>query len=488
MADQGLRRLHPATVLLEIPTTILKWLWPIVAVGFLFGGGSSSSNLAEWAMLGIGLGAVGTLFKYFTLRYGIQGDRLVLRVGLIWSVDRTIPLAKIQNVDLASGPIQRLFRVTTITIETAGGDETEASLSVVSETVAERFRNDLLEGRGDAPGPLTRAEGDLIRRLTIQELLLAGATENRVGVIVVALFGLVELFGEGRLDLMTPIEVSLERLAGIGAWATGVLIAGAVVAFIGAGWILSIFLTAMKYHAFEIRRSGEGVRRRHGLLSKYESLVRRDRLQVFLVEANLLRRLIGFVTLKVQTAGAGDEGGTASNVFFPLLPRAESDGLVRLVFPNADFDLASLRPVHPLAARRIFLRLSLLSSLLTGAVFLFSEDLRALAIAPVGIALAWILRGPQYRALKWNLTDAYVIARAGLVTRRLWIVPRRRIQTVSLHQTPFQRRLGLATVEVQTAGTASWSNARIVDLGENDAREVFDTLAASAATLGAAAV
>ncbi|MFG0320225.1 MAG: PH domain-containing protein, partial [Planctomycetota bacterium JB042] len=68
------------------------------------------------------------------------------------------------------------------------------------------------------------------------------------------------------------------------------------------------------------------------------------------------------------------------------------------------------------------------------------------------------------------------------------VVPRRRIQTVSLVQSPFQRRLGLATVIVRTAGTAAWSRARIVDLGEEDAQEVFDVLAASAATLGAEAV
>src|SRR5690606_5363118 len=201
---------------------------------------------------------------------------------------------------------------------------------------------------------------------------------------------------------------------------------------------------------------------------------------------------LGRVTLKVQTAGSrekGDAGG--SSVFFPLLPRREADGLMRLVFPRGseeELDLEDLRPVHPLAARRIFLRFCLLSSFAGCIVAALAGDVRGLAVVPAGVLAAALLRGPQYRALRWNVTDAYVLARSGLWTRRLWVVPRRRIQTVSLWQSPFQRRLGLATVVVRTAGTASWSRARIVDLGEDEAREVFDTLAAAAATLDAEAV
>ncbi|MFG0320328.1 MAG: PH domain-containing protein, partial [Planctomycetota bacterium JB042] len=434
-AREGLRRLHPATVLLEIPATVLKWGWPIVAAGFLFGGGSPSTNVVKWAVIGIVFGAVSTLFRYFTLRFGIVGERLVLRHGLIWTVDRTIPLDRIQNVDLKSSPIQRLFGVTTVRIETAGADDTEASLSVVSEEVAERFRDDLLErraapsGRPREPEAKDAPEEEVIRRLGFGELLLAGATENRVGVIVAALFGLLELLDEGTLDLEGPLELALGRAASAGPWLAGALAVALVLTFLVAGWVTSILLTALRFHGFELRRSGEGVRRRHGLLSKYESLVRRDRLQVFLLEANLLRRLVGYVTLKVQTAGSGEKGEAGgSAVFFPLLPRREADGLMRLVLPHgsrADLDLDSLRPVHPRAARRIFLRLCLLSALCGGFVALAAQDPRGLLVVPVGVLLAFALRGPQYRALKWNVTDSTVIARAGLWTRRLWVVPRR---------------------------------------------------------------
>jgi putative membrane protein len=72
--------------------------------------------------------------------------------------------------------------------------------------------------------------------------------------------------------------------------------------------------------------------------------------------------------------------------------------------------------------------------------------------------------------------DLLFVAR-GVWRRRLWLVPLRNVQSLSLSQGLFQRRLGLATLAVDTAGASLMNSPRIIDLRS----EVAEALAADIA-------
>ena len=78
-----------------------------------------------------------------------------------------------------------------------------------------------------------------------------------------------------------------------------------------------------------------------------------------------------------------------------------------------------------------------------------------------------------------------VIVRRGVVSRRLSIVPIRKVQDVSITETVFQRRLGIATVEVDTAGVgiSSAGDIKAIDLTREDARALADHLVGTAARI-----
>jgi len=56
------------------------------------------------------------------------------------------------------------------------------------------------------------------------------------------------------------------------------------------------------------------------------------------------------------------------------------------------------------------------------------------------------------RALGWGATDSAVFFRSGWLWRRRTVAPFAKIQAVSLQESPFDRRHGMATVVVDTAG------------------------------------
>jgi putative membrane protein len=132
--------------------------------------------------------------------------------------------------------------------------------------------------------------------------------------------------------------------------------------------------------------------------------------------------------------------------------------------------------------RRGFVRASLRLFAFGVAPIAYATNTVGAGIAAVFALLfaAWIAWA-RYRALGYAVFDDYLVARAGVWTRRWWIVPKDRVQTLVMTRDPMQRVSGLATLVIDTAGAAGHSVARIVDLDVDRARSIFDDLLQNAA-------
>ena len=100
--NDGLRRLHPASMLVELLRRLgsLAYLF-VIAIAARFFGGSNRSETYDYVIGGLALfTALGAVLRYLTLRFGVQDQHLVVRSGLIVKQHRTIPLDRIQNVEL----------------------------------------------------------------------------------------------------------------------------------------------------------------------------------------------------------------------------------------------------------------------------------------------------------------------------------------------------------------------------------------------------
>jgi putative membrane protein len=317
-----------------------------------------------------------------------------------------------------------------------------------------------------------------VRASTIEELLLAGATENRVGAIMAGILGIVELFDQLGAAVRGPFRQVLEPVFGRGALTAVVMVTLSAVALLAAGGLVSVLVTLVNFHGFTLRRLGGELRRRHGLLTQFEAALPIPRIQVLRLEANPLRRFMGYLGVRAETAGsAKDQEAGGATTLCPLLRRAEAGPFCRVVFPDLDLEGTALRPVHPLAFRRGFVRFLLLS--LAGvAAAVPALGPRALWALAAAVPAAAVLARLRYRALGFASPGRFLLARAGVWTRRLWVVPREKVQSAALSQGPIQRWLRLATLSVDTAGAGPLRQARIIDLPVEEARALLDGLAA----------
>lgn len=80
------------------------------------------------------------------LRYRIEAVAIELRTGVIGVRLRTVPLRRVQHVDVSSGLVERFFELATLTVHTAAGS-TVIEIPSLDRAEAERLRDRVLSER-----------------------------------------------------------------------------------------------------------------------------------------------------------------------------------------------------------------------------------------------------------------------------------------------------------------------------------------------------
>ena len=90
------------------------------------------------------------------LEYTIDEDGVKMKGGVVWKKYVTVPYSKITNVDITRGPLQRLFNIGTIHVQTAGaagkqGEKAELKLAGIRDL--EKVREVIVENIKDLNYP-----------------------------------------------------------------------------------------------------------------------------------------------------------------------------------------------------------------------------------------------------------------------------------------------------------------------------------------------
>jgi uncharacterized protein len=130
---------------------------------------------------------------------------------------------------------------------------------------------------------------------------------------------------------------------------------------------------------------------------------------------------------------------------------------------------ASLPPLQPLAPaqRRLLRQFAALTALPFFLIAAFADavllpdaglpSLAGLIVLAVAAPNVLILSDRRYRAWGYALTDEEIHVARGLWTRTHTIIPLARVEHIDVAQGPLQRRHGIGTLVLHTAGTANSS-------------------------------
>ncbi len=151
--DEELRPLAPAArkvhwiasfvgaAILAAVVTAVDLLWDQKFDAWPFEPGEAAVVLAPLLLLHA---AVYPPFWYRAWRYAVREHDVLLRHGVIWRTQRSIPRRRIQHVDVQSGPIDRAYGLADLTLYTAGADDEENQIPGLLVEEAEALRDRLV--------------------------------------------------------------------------------------------------------------------------------------------------------------------------------------------------------------------------------------------------------------------------------------------------------------------------------------------------------
>jgi putative membrane protein len=437
-----LRRLHPMTPLVKgvkvfgVLAAVVSYqsYQTIQQVGIL-------AALAGLAFVVVGAFVVSWLSWRFT-GFRVTERQLVVVEGVLARRTRTVPLERVQAVDVVRPLLARLLGLAEVRLEVVGSSDTEAPLAYLTRPEAREVRDQLLVKVVDAraaAGHADGAAGPTPAGVVSLDKTTAAVTDPAAPAVQGAeadLPGAAPRAPEtvhfqvepDRLLLswvLTPQVLFLPVLAvpslAFAIWEGGgfnlVGVFGALSAAVGlAQQAVRRLLTEWN---FSVSSAPEGLRLRHGLLETRSQTLPQGRVQAIRIRRPLLWRPFGWVRVDLDVAGyaAGSSDKGYAGVLLPVAEPDQAWEVLARVLPGVDVRAMNAPPTLVPVPRRARWR------------------------APV--AARWLAAG---------LGDLAVLLRSGHLTEVTTVVPYARLQSVRTSQGPWQRRLRLATVYVDTGG------------------------------------
>jgi putative membrane protein len=419
-ARRRYRRLSPLTPLVRgfiLLVAVLASTWDDLLRG----------DLGPFAWLLLAILAAGGAYgaaSWLRTRYWIEADELRVDTGVISRQSRRIRVDRLQGVDIVQPFVARIFGLAELRMDVAGGSAREGSLAFLPVRDAEALRETLLSRR------------DAVR--TGRERTAAGTDGSAVAAPEAEL---------ARLDLGTLLVSLLLSVETVLFLLAAALVAAAFLVFGQLGGVAGVVpvvigfaLTQLRklsaYYDFTLSTVGDtagatgrppAVRVRRGLFERSSQTIALARVQGVVVSEPLLWRHLGWARLDVAVAGyagggQGHDNGPSASTVMPVAPR-------RLVLALARTLLTGSFPAAPASGP--------------------GPDPDAVPLTPPPTRARWTAPVSR-RFLAGGLGEDLAVAREGIWTRRTHVVPHARVQSLRLRQGPWQRRLGLVDLRVDS--------------------------------------
>jgi putative membrane protein len=476
--DLEWKRPHPLSVIVLVATFISGNAFPLIAA-FAFGGSGLGFDTVAIVAGGVtvGFGALG----WFMTGYAVSDEAVHYRSGILNRQARSIALARIQQVSVAEPVIARAVGLAVVQVSEASADgdveirylgkgDATALTQRLRALARERDASVIVGDGASTLPPPPEPPAALLHSTPIASLIKFNLGSTAPGLAALATVGLV-------------VVVVLALGAGIAAALPAVAVGVGVIVLSATMSTLGVVLVN---GGFRLERSPRSLTVEAGLLSRRQVEVRPERIQTLTVSSGPIVRRMDLH--QIAFSAATGKAAKQNNAIVHLSPAASTDEIAKIVQGSVDVDPAfgvELEPVSELTIRRQLVRSAIAFVLLVvpgSACLWFVHPLAALLPTLVFWPTAiWYARERHHR-LGLSVDGRRLVARRGVLNHHLTQVPLPHIQSVSTRASIFQRRLGLASLIVSTAGIGPGNHVSIPDLPLDRCRTLERELALATAT------
>lgn len=450
-------RLHKISPLFILFDNIKKLIFPIVLALF-------STRGSSWELFALGFALIislGAIVQYRFYRYWLEGDKIRVQEGILFRNVRQVPYKKIQNLNLVQSPLHRLFGVVKVQLESASGGKPEAVINVIDMQAVNELKrkiNDEEEQQEEVAQPK-----DSIISLSFGEIVRYGMITNRGIVAVAIFFGFIMQFMDNQVERLVTNYISqfthwidglVSSIEFENGWLyyTLITIIGVIAAII-ALWLLSIVMALLKFHGFVLIKNKDKLQATMGLLTRLQATIPMTRIQTLTIHESLLHRWFKRIGITIETAGGvnNEQQGVSMKQVVPVAPNSMRDQLLNEIQSDVNWDAIDWQPINQKGWRRVLKVMVLIGLVITAPLALWS-----LYAYPAGFVL-WLIYSVYYskayvKGAGYHINGQLVAFRDGVIFTKCTFVRLPKTQTIAVKESPFDRRHGMASLEVDTAG------------------------------------
>lgn len=426
------------------------------------------------------------IMEYKKYRFRLTADHFHINRGWLRREKKSIPIDKIQSVQIEQNWLYRLLNVYLVKIDTIGEDSLEVEIGGVWETEALELKSKIqnikkkVHYEDSSEEKIIDSEPaiDYSYTLTRKQVSRYAFTENLLWLLLPLSLSIVlfyRIYHSAEVEQLTwslvfdlvfgnfaPDDSTFDR----GEFSISyIILYGLLLASFSSGMVF--FNKVFGLFNYQMTLQNHEIHIRRGLVNKFETIIPQRKIQFTTWYTNLLRRKLGIFTLAYKYAGGRKTLGSDAIVpfFDPGMVQELNQPYID-IFPTDEVFTFSIDPVYvwrnylfaklPLGAIIIFLCFWIHPWL-----FYFSFSV---------LVYFWIHNYIFVRNFKIHLYKDYFFIHKGVWGRRHILVRWEKLQKMDLRQSPYQRRNGYAHLLLNTAS----SNLTIPYLDSKTAQEIIN--------------
>jgi putative membrane protein len=448
---------------------LIKIFWALGA--YLLLSGPSKTTLIYTA-LGLAVIVVLVLiysylyYRKFIFYIDYKREEFVLEKGIFSTENTAIPFDKIQQVYFKRSILQRVIKVYSLVIDTAGSTQKEVEIKAISGADANRLSEILLKAKSERTEEKKLENESAIQgasrevwthKVGILTLLKIGISTNYlrglslVFAFVMSIYNRINTYFKARIE---DVEVYFNQFSGV-LQSIGFLAILFVLLL-----LLSISITIIevfiKYYGLKIQQNKDKMEVEMGLKTNTKVSLQPRRLQLMRIKTNPVQKRFNLYEAQISLSSSENEL-QKNKIKIPGLGKEIVKKIKYFLYPQSSKSRFSVtfRPDKLLLFRKI--SLAMLPVLIFLAVWYLTAfiPLQLWAVSVLGglyIIAASILQIASFKARKLIITEEFLQKKKGFWNKTEETLELFKIQSISVKQPIWYRRKNLVNVVFHTAG------------------------------------
>ncbi len=400
-------------------------------------------------------------FKYLKFTFYIHQQEFILNEGIFSKTQLTIQLHKIQQVNINQTLLQKIFKVYSLQIDTAGTAKNEVNIKAITEQAAYSLKehllykkDNLIETKAIAEITTPKSETTFLK-ISANTLLKVGITSNYDQTLALILLFVFSVYDRVKdfLKIFKNYEEDVTAVVNKGFTLFSASILFAIIIF--TVLVVNIIRTFVKYFEFEISKHKNSLSISSGLFAKKTTLINPNKVQIVSYSQNYFQKKLNLLNMSLKHANGNEaENGKSrskNNLEIPGCNPKEKDELLTLILGEISEKTTLFIPNYRFLNLPIFFT----AVLPVGVFLILGFNLPVLKPYFILAVLYFIVVAAMlYRSLtkhRLAVNQQIIIKKSGIWDIKNQLIFPNKIQGITTFQYPWHKKVNIGHITLYTA-------------------------------------